>query len=940
MKFFIPIPFLVLFVGQLNAQKLPLTLQAADEWKSIVNDIISPNGEFVSYEKDPQKGDGLLLLKKINGEVVVNFNRGKGAQFTYGSKYLIFKISPTEDTIRYAKRSKLDKELWPKDSLGIYSIAEDSTWKFPNAEDFKIPEKWSDWVAFLLSPVNQPMSDTTGIEEIKDRSDDNATNKPHEDQGSRLVLRQLSTRTDYEFSHVVEFLISKENGMFFFLTKGDSTRHSAAYAFDTQTKRLTLIDSSHVECKNIATDKTGDKAAFLATSDSIGTKEPHYKLLYWQKKLLKLSLLVISPHSDSYSNWKISEYFTPVFSDNDNRLFVGTAPEPPSFNYENDSTLLDEERVNLDVWSWTDKRIQPEQLAELEKDQKKSYLACFDLNKNEFVQLANEQVPDIYLDKKMNSPVAVGISENKYKQMLSWEVPYYRDAYLIDLATGKRDLIIQKTKGNPRLSPGGKFVYWYAYAESSWYTYQISNKTTVNLTKDIEVPFYNELNDIPTEAESYGSAGWTANDAAFLVYDRFDIWKIDPTGKAIPINLTDGYGRNKGLQFRYITLDDEVEYIPENQPFLMTAFQENNKMSGYFRDSLNAISNPIALILDNYRFFGLKKAKGSPNILFKKSSYQTFPDLWTSNVFINNPIKISDANPQQEDYAWGSAELTHWIDLDGEELQGIVYKPDNFSPLKKYPLIVYFYERISDDLHDHITPEPIRSRLNVPYFVSHGYVIFMPDIKYKIGYPGESALNCLVPGVLSLVDKGYVDKDRIGIWGHSWSGYEAAYIITRTDLFKAAVAGAPVVNMTSAYGGIRWGTGLSRMFQYESTQSRIGGTLWQKPLLYIENSPLFAANKINTPVLILHNDHDDAVPWYQGIEFFLALRRLHKPAWLLNYNGEVHNFNDRKNRLDYQQRMFQFFEHYLSGAPAPIWMEKGIPAQLKGKTLGLDPAGY
>ena len=932
--------FWIFTIFPLAAQKLPLTLKAADDWKSIIHDMISPDGQYVSYERNPQKGDGVLLLKKTNGEEMAIFARGQDAQFTRGSKFLAFKIRPGEDTIRYAKKHKLDKKDWPKDSLGIYGIKDGSIWKFPNVEKFKTPDKWGDWLAFSFTNTGQAATDTSKIQETKGLSNDSPSKAKSPDEASGLVLRQLSLQENYTFDHVSEFIFSKEGGMFFFLIKGDSVRHGAAYAFDTSSKQLMLIDSSQTVYKNIAASRTGDKAAFLATSDSLGTKEPNYKLLYWQKALHKLSMLLVTPHSDQYGDWQISEFFNPVFSDNGNRVFVGTVPKPRHFDYEKDSALLDEERVKLDVWSWTDKRIQPEQLVELEKDQKKTYLACFDLVRNEFVQLANEQLPDIYLDKKMNSQVAVGISEEKYRQMSSWEVPYYRDAYLVNLANGKQEMIVQKTKGNPRLSPGGKFVYWYAYADGSWYAYQVSNKETVNLTHDIGVPFYNELNDIPTEAGPYGDAGWTANDGAFLVYDRYDLWKLDPSGKSAPLNLTDGYGRSKGLQFRYVKLNYDLDYIPDKQPFILSAFQENNKMSGYFRDSLSPVSDPIELILDDYKFFDLQKAMDAQEVLFKKSSYTAFPDLYISNVFFNQALKVSDANPQQQNYTWGTAELTRWIDLDGEELQGIVYKPDNFSPLKKYPLIVYFYERMSDGLHDHIIPEPIRSRLNVPYFVSHGYMVFMPDIKYKPGSPGQSAVNCLVPGVLHLIDEASVDKDRIGIWGHSWSGYEAAYIITRTSLFKAAVTGAPVSNMTSAYGGIRWGSGLSRMFQYERTQSRIGGTLWQKPLSYIENSPLFAADKINTPVLILHNDHDDAVPWYQGIEFFLALRRLHKPAWLLNYNGEAHNFKERKNRIDYQERMFQFFEHYLDGAPAPIWMTKGIPAILKGKTLGLDIGGY
>ena len=251
-------------------------------------------------------------------------------------------------------------------------------------------------------------------------------------------------------------------------------------------------------------------------------------------------------------------------------------------------------------------------------------------------------------------------------------------------------------------------------------------------------------------------------------------------------------------------------------------------------------------------------------------------------------------------------------------------------------MMVYFYERNSDGLHNYRTPAPSRSTINIPYFVSNDYLVFVPDIKYEIGLPGPSAFNCIIPGVQAVIAKGGVDVENMAIQGQSWGGYQVAYLITQTNMFKAAGAGAPVVNMTSAYGGIRWGTGMSRMFQYEQTQSRIGGTLWEKPLYYLENSPLFMMDRVQTPVLIMHNDEDGAVPWYQGIEMFMALKRLNKPAWLLQYNGEDHNLTQRKNAKDLSVRLSQFFDHYLKGAPAPLWMSEGLPAVEKGKTLKYD----
>jgi dipeptidyl aminopeptidase/acylaminoacyl peptidase len=318
--------------------------------------------------------------------------------------------------------------------------------------------------------------------------------------------------------------------------------------------------------------------------------------------------------------------------------------------------------------------------------------------------------------------------------------------------------------------------------------------------------------------------------------------------------------------------------------------------------------------------------------------YSNAPNLCYHN---NTPeinrewMPLSDINPQQADYNWGTAELFKWKSYTGKESEGIIYKPENFDPKKKYPMISYFYEKLSDGLYGYIPPSPTPSRLNISFFVSRGYVVFAPDISYTTGHPGNDAYNYIVSGVRAIVKLGYVDSTKLGLQGQSWGGYQTAILVTKTKLFAAAWAGAPVANMTSAYGGIRWGSGLNRQFQYEKTQSRIGATLWEKQNLYLENSPLFHLPNVTTPMVIMSNDADDAVPWYQGIELFTAMRRLNKPVWLLVYNNEAHNLIERKNRKDIQIREQQFFDWKLKGEKPAAWLTNGVPATQKGMDWGL-----
>ena len=350
--------------------------------------------------------------------------------------------------------------------------------------------------------------------------------------------------------------------------------------------------------------------------------------------------------------------------------------------------------------------------------------------------------------------------------------------------------------------------------------------------------------------------------------------------------------------------------------------------------SLDENNDATVLIKKAGRLQGIHKAKAADKLIYTVQSHVLSPDIQGTDMTFAKSTKLSDINPQQKDKKWSTVEMINWSSLDGIPLEGLLYKPEDFDATKEYPLIVYFYERNSDNIHRYWGATPIRSIINPAFYASRGYLVFIPDIVYRDGYPGPSCYNAVMPGVTQLINEGYVDIDHIGMQGHSWGGYQTAYLATRTNLFACAESGAPVANMTSAYGGIRWGSGLSRMFQYERTQSRLGGTLWQYPMRYIENSPIFFVDKINTPMLLMHNDHDTAVPWYQGIELFVAMRRLNKPAWMLNYNNEPHWPTKRENIVDFNIRMQQFFDHYLMDQALPQWMDEGVPAVQKGYNKG------
>jgi len=691
---------------------------------------------------------------------------------------------------------------------------------------------------------------------------------------------------------------------------------------------LTKIFQRKGSIKKITVDNKGEQIAFLHSKDTSSVKR--YGLYTWDNKTNTVKLIADTSTAGIPNGWELSTNESMYFSEDGTRLFFRTAPKILT---ETKDTLPDDEICKVDIWNWNDGLLQTQQIHDLENEKKRTYLALYDFSQNKFIQLADTSMQLVVILNKGNGKVAFGTNEKPYEKLTSWEDATYRDNYYINLETGERKLIVEKLKYYGDFSPLGNFFLYYEPKDSTYHSYSIKEEKEYIITKSIPTKFYDEENDQPRDPEQYGIAGWTKDDESVLIYDRYDIWKVNPKNEIEPVNITK-IGRDTKTIFRYAKLDEDTIYISNN--VLLNARNENTTLEGFYALNLNSDNSLKELVMTDYGYTNPVKAKKSDRIIWNKFSYIEFPDLWTSNLDFSNQQKISNANPQQSKYLWGTVELFKWQDSSGIDQKGLLYKPENFDPNKQYPMISYFYEKYTQDIHTHYIPNPSRSVINFPLYNSNGYVIFIPDISYKIGYPGKSAYNTVVSGTYALLEKGFIDKYNMALQGQSWGGYQAAYIITRTNLYKAAMTGAPVANMTSAYGGIRWESGMIREFQYEQSQTRLGKNLWDGFDLYIENSPLFFVNKIETPVLIMSNDKDGAVPHEQGIEFFTALRRLNKPAWMLTYNDDGHNLNKWPNRIDLAKRMFQFFNYYLKGEQMPVWMSEGIKAIDKGIKTGLD----
>ena len=916
--------FLLLISSLSYAQKKPLDHSVYDNWESIGTKMLSNNGQWAAFTILKQEGDGKLHFNHLINNLKKEIPRAEQVSFSTTSRYAAFLIKPLYQDTRLAKIKKKKPEEMTKDSLGILNLGTLAINKVARVKSFRIPEQGNDYIAYQLEkPVDTAKKAKPVDKKVKE-------------EGTDLIFKNLNTGIERRFKAVTDYSFSKNGRQLVIACSGsttDKTAPAGVFLFNTEKGTLKTLVSKKGNFKNFIFDEEGEHLAFLGENSPEKDEIKDYKIYYNSLSLDTAQVLVENDFPGMPEKWAVSGDGKLSFNKDGDKLYFGIAPEKKA----KDTTLVEFEHAKLDIWGYKDDYLQPMQLKNADNTTKKSYLTMIDIFNVDpkIVPLTDVKLPDASLINEGNSDYVLASTDYGNRIAIQWSGSPSRDYYLVNIKTGQKRKIIESLNGAATASPAGNYVLYYDKKSAIWHTYAIATGKITALNKELNVKFAEEDNDVPADPSSYGMATWTEDDKAVLIYDRYDIWSFSPDGKSPAKNITNGFGRANNITFRYKSLDPEQRFLPKKEVLILSAFNNSTKENGYFRKNLSDNKNPEQLVLAPFKFGVLVKAKDVDRYLYEKGNYTKSPDVYASTD-LKADVKLSSTNPQQSTYNWGTAELVKWTTPKGFKSDGILYKPENFDPNKKYPMIVYFYEKLSDGLFNYIAPAPTPSRLNISFFVSNGYLVFAPDISYEKGYPGKSAMEFINSGVESLKKNNWVDGSKIGIQGQSWGGYQVAYLITQTDMYAAAWAGAPVANMTSAYGGIRWDSGMNRQFQYEKTQSRIGATLWEKPELYIENSPLFYLPKVNTPLAIMHNDADGAVPWYQGIELFTGLKRLGKPSWLLNYNNEAHNLVQRQNRKDIQIREQQFFDHYLKGAKAPVWMVSGVPATEKGATWGFE----
>ncbi len=944
----------------------PLTQADYDRWVTVQGTVLARDGRWVAYTLAPQVGDGPLVVRATRGtteyrvprgfvgrpQLAVNVDSGFTAPppaFSADGRVLAALTYAPQAEYERARREKRKTPLTP--SLAVVSLADGRVESIPRVRSVAMPREAGGWMAYLLEPT-----DTTALRAMA-RRDSSArptgappgggapagsaaatpggTPRPVSDSsgtkrreyGSTLVVRDLATGAETRIADVVSYAFGDSARWLAYAVSSRAPGRDGVYARalggGSALGSEVALAAGRGEYKALAFDRGARQLAFVSNRDDSLLAKPRWALFRARLDARAPETRAVVAPAAVERGLSIADRGVGFVRDGSAVVF-GLAPAPA------DSVPADSlaDKAVLDLWHWQDARLQPQQRLEAARDRGRAYTAVYTPATGRFVRLGSDTLPTVTVSD--DGRLALAVTNVPYAVAQMWGEGG-SDVYLLDARSGARTTVARKVPFSAQLSPGGRYVTWYAgAAHGGWQAYDVGTRRTVPLTANVPgVRFDEETWDTPSEPAPWGEAGWTAGERELLVYSRYDVWALDPTGRRAPRVVTDSAGARGHLVLRVVRTDRDARFLDARAPLLLSAFDDETKASGFYRDRVDGGGAPERIVIADARFGPPLKAQGAEVYAVTRQTFTASPDLYVGER-LDALTRVSDANPQQAQYAWGTAELVRWRSTDGVPLKGILYKPANFDASRKYPMLVYFYEQLSDNLYQYNAPAG-RNVVNPTVYASNGYLVFFPDIAYTTGFPGQSALKSILPGVQAISARGFVDEQHVGIAGQSWGGYQSAYIITQTPFFHAAFLGAPVANMTSAYGGIRWESGVARAFQYEKGQSRIGKSLWDALPRYVENSPLFYVDRVTTPALIMSNDGDGAVPWYQGIELFVGLRRFGKEAYLLDYNGDGHNPRKRANQLDVDRRMQQFFAHHLKGEPAPEWMRAGVPYLRKGR---------
>jgi len=944
-----------------------LNLDDYERWNRIGAAAMSRDGRWMTFTYTPnENGDPVLHVKALDGDADYTVSLGAAAggagrgaaparggaigpstapAFSDDSKWAVYLVNPPGRAGGAAGRGRPAPAPSPAPGgrggtagaaaaatparLEILNLASGAKQSIPNVASWKFSAD-SRWLAVRF---NRPAAAAGGAAPATA----GAAAVPASG-GADLILRDLSTGTDRAIGDVSQFAFDDAGKLFAYIVDAPEKLGSGVYLLDPATGNTRALNTSASQYDALTWSSEGTNLAALRGDKPTTMKQRENVLIAWTGLGTSAEQAVVYDARAEAAFPKemvLSEFATPRWNADGTRLFVGIKEQ------ESEIAATDSSKANVDVFHWKDVIPQPVQVVQLAQARRATYPGVITLSSGAFARLGDPLMRAV--TNAANNRVGVGRSDTLYRGEIAWGASR-ADFFKVDLVTGARTPIANGLSRTYGTSPDSK---WFLFLRNRQVrAYNMENGTTVTLDAS-GIPgksYVNEDDDHAYEKPIWGLGGWSRDGKSVLLYDKFDIWQA-PLDGSRPTNLTKGLGRAQAIQFRVAQLGGgrggrggaaavaDSDGVDLTQPVTLSAYGDRTKKTGFWKLTAGQAPTPVVWVDKNIG--GVTKAANADRIMYTQQAFNEFPDYWVAGTSFESPRKITDANPLLAEYAWSPKKvLIDYTTSKGHKLQGTLMLPAGYEPGKRYPMIVSFYEIVSNTHHNFSIPGYSNSP-QLSTYASNGYLVFQPDMVYEIGKPGTSAVDCMTSAVTKVIELGYADPKRIGLHGHSWSGYQSSYIVTQSNLFAAVVTGAPPTNLISFYNELYKSAGTPQQGITTVGQVRMGRnvTPFNSTKLYQDQSPIFHVDKIRTPFMILHGVEDGAVDYVEGLQFFNAARAAGKQAILLSYPGEAHNLTNRDNQKDFTVRMKQFFDHYLMGMPAPQWMADGLPQTNKGGAI-------
>jgi len=874
------------------AQKQKLTPKDYGQWQYITKTELSPDGNWFAYNVELVDGDGWLNIKKAGTDSTdtYTFKHGMRPNYSNDGKWAAFLIGVSEDQEKKLQKQK--KRVHYK--LGLMNLVTAKVDTFKNVQSYKFAQngKYLAMKKYKADEVNT--------------------------MGTDLILRNLSEGSNLLLGNVAEFAFNEPATRLAVLLDSHNKLGNGVHLYDLNSGNITVLDSDTTSYKKLAWNEEGTALAFLKSSKNEAFKDPTHKIYAFKNigKSIQKNVFDQQEYSAFPDSMRIVDFRSLQWSEDNNTVFFGIKQwDPKKDNNGQDSTTQEPDEdldpSNVKVWHWQDDDIQPRQEVMQEQRKKKNHLSAWHLNTNKFVQLGSEKFEQIQLTG--DQQFAVGYDPKPYEPSFEEE---WKDIYIINVSNGNSKKILDKHEF-VRTSPAGKYLLY--FKDKNWWTYDIAKDKHRNLTENIDTRFQDFTNvNGRKHRRPFGLGQWAEDDSWVLAYDQYDAYKLWTDGSDFE-KLTNG--SDDKIRYRQVRFDYENDGIKKDVPLYFSMYGDETKNRGYARIDGTKLQK---LIYEPKMITRLAKADSSRHFVYQVETATDSPDFFAVDQSFEAPIALTHTNPQQDNYYWADDELITFTNARGEKLEGRLLYPANYDPDKKYPMITYIYEERSQTMHNYSMPSR-RSPYNFRRYSSEGYFVFQPDITYRLRDPGISAVESVVPAVKKVLQTGMIDKDQVGLTGHSWGAYQTTFIATQTNLFNSAVAGAPLTNMISMYNSIYWNSGNTDANIFETSQGRFPDPWWKDWDNFVENSPIFNMQDMSTPLLVEFGTDDGAVDFNQGVELYNTMRRMQHPFVMLVYEGENHGLAQEENQIDYATRAFQWHEHYLRGRKAPEWITDGLP---------------